>query len=66
MKQKQTRVRMTLSVLPEVRQRIERLRKRTEAENMTEVIRAALVVYENWLDGREIGDRLVRFPSRQQ
>ncbi len=57
-------VRINLEVSPLVRERIERLKEKTEAESLTEVIRRALAVYETLLsiseDGRTV---IVRGPG---
>lgn len=51
--------RLTLELAQAVRDRIELLKDRTEAESISEVIRRALAVYELLWTQREKGNRVV-------
>lgn len=53
------RVRLNLTVTPKVRDRLERLRKSSDSETLTEVVRRALTVYEETLSVRQAGGRVV-------
>jgi hypothetical protein len=46
------KTRLNLEMTPKARARLERLQEKTEAASLTEVIRHALIVYEDFLDGR--------------
>lgn len=54
-----TRVRLSLHISPEVKERLESLQKRSEAESLTEVIRRALMFYEGLLNLRDADGTIV-------
>ena len=51
--------RLNLEVAASVRERLESLRRSTEAESLTEVIRRALAVYEFLVKHKKNGARLI-------
>ena len=51
--------RLTLETAQSVRNRLENLRDRTEADSLTEVIRRALAVYDVLWEEKEKGGRLI-------
>lgn len=57
------RVRINLVVPIEVKERVVRLMRRTEAANMSEVVRNALIAFEYYLDG---GQKPVSVPDREK
>ncbi len=54
-----SRIRLNLAVSPEVKARIEHLQSTTEGASITEVIRRALALYEEFLTIRNEGGQLV-------
>ncbi len=63
-KEKQERIRLSLTVTPAVRDRLERIQNNCEAESITEVIRRALAVYEDLLSVRRNGGKvLLKLPN---
>lgn len=52
-------VRLNLEMRETVRQRLEQLRERTDADSMTEVIRRAIDVYDFLMTAKENGQRVV-------
>lgn len=59
-------VRLNLEISPEVRDRIEALRHRTEAESLTEVIRRSLAVYETLVKLSNRHRIVIRPPSGEE
>lgn len=57
-KKKET-VRLNLEMSLQVRERLESLRERTDADSLTEVVRRSLAVYEFLQDGIETGGRVM-------
>jgi hypothetical protein len=51
--------RINLEVIEPVRQRLERLQKRSEADSMVEVIRRALAVYEVLWEAKDEGASVI-------
>lgn len=58
-KQKEARVRLNLTITPRVRDRLERLQTVSDAESLTEVVRRALAIYDDLLEVRRGGGRIV-------
>lgn len=53
------RIRLSLAVTPQVKGRLDRLLEQTEAESITEVIRRALAIYEELVEVKRSGGRVV-------
>ena len=53
------RVRITLAVSPTIKDRLDDLQDRTEAESMTETFRRALAIYEAMVDAKERGAKVI-------
>jgi hypothetical protein len=58
-KQQSSRIRLSLEVGPDVKDRIERLQQQSHATSVTEVVRRALVLYEELLEIQTEGSRLL-------
>ena len=53
------RIRLNLAITPAVRDRIDRLQELSEAETITEVIRRAVSLYEELLQARLAGSKIM-------
>ena len=53
------RIRLHMAVTARVKERLDALLQRTEAESITEVVRRALAVYENLVETTEAGGKVI-------
>lgn len=65
--QKQSNVRLNLSIAQPVRDRLEAVRIQTEATSLTVVIRQSLAVYEHLIKAQKDGARIIiRRPNGEE